>query len=85
MAYDIAGASEGVIGKVLTLVVVLAILGGTIALVFTNLGTVIAEFTGASTGSDTLDSIIVVLGLVVGITVVFGLVGVIAKAVKGSE
>ncbi len=85
MPADLYGASEGVIGKVLTFVVVLAILGGTIALVFTNLGTVMAAFTAPDTGNDTLDTIIPVLGLVLGVTVVFGLVAIATRAVKGSE
>jgi len=81
---DLYGASEGVIGKVLAFVVVLAIVGGTIALVFTNLGSVITEFESATTGNATLDAIIPILGLVVGVGVVFGIVAIIVKATKGN-
>ncbi len=82
---DLYGASEGVIGKILAFVVVLAIVGGTIALVFTNLGTVMAAFTTPDTGNDTLDAIIPVLGLVLGVSVVFGIVAIVSKAVKSNE
>lgn len=84
MAFDLAGKSESVMDKVLTFVVVLALIGGTIALVFTNLGTVITAFKSPDTGNDTLDSIIPILGLVVGVIVVFGIVRLIKKAV-GAE
>src|SRR5438105_2860878 len=49
------GKSEKAIDGMLGLIVVLALAGGTIALVFTNLGTVMAAFASPSTGNTTLN------------------------------
>lgn len=85
MAFDLGSKAEGVMDKVLGFVVVLALIGGTIALVFTNLGTVLTAFAAPDTGNTTLDAIIPILGLVVGVIVVFGIVGLIRRAVSTNE
>lgn len=84
MAFDLSGAAEGVLARVITFIVVLAVVGGTIGLVFTNLGDVVAAFATPATGDATLDAIIPILGLVVGFGVVFGIVGLILNSTKGN-
>lgn len=80
---DISNVAESTVGKVLGLIVVLAILGGTIALVFTNLGTVIAAFEGATTGNAVVDAVAPVFAIVIGLAVLLGLAALAIKAGKG--
>ncbi len=81
MALDIGTKAEDSANKTIGLVVVLAIIGGTIGSIFTNLGSVISNFTGVSTGLPLLDDIIAgALALLVGILVVFGVIKMIQRA-----
>ncbi len=80
---DITNVAEGTIGKVLGLIIVLAVLGGTIGLVFTNLSTVIDAFNATTpTGDPVADAIIPVLGILVAVGVVLGLVALVLRAAK---
>lgn len=85
MAFDLGSKAEGVTDRVLGLVVVIAILGGTIALVFTNLGVLVGAFSNPSLNNTTLNAIVPVLGLVCGITAVFGVVRLVKHATAGGE
>lgn len=72
---------EGVLGKVLTLIVVFAILGGTATVFFTNLKSLVTAFSNTSaTGNTTADSIVPILGLVVAIVGVFALVKLVQSS-----
>lgn len=82
MAFDLGSKAESALDGMLGLVVILALVGGTIALVFTNLGDVIAAFASPDTGSVVLDGILPTLGLVVGIIVSFGVVRRIRAGVE---
>lgn len=81
MAFDIGSKAEGTAGKTIGLVVILAIIGGTLGGIFSNLGVVVGEFTNVSTGNAVLDTIISSgLVLLVGVAVVFGIVKLIQRA-----
>lgn len=81
----IIGDADRTANKTIGLVVVLAIIGGTIGSVFTNLGTIVAEFLNISTGSTVIDTIVSsALVLLVGFAVVFGIVRLIQNA-AGSD
>lgn len=82
MAFDLGSKAESALDGMLGIVVVLALIGGTISLVFANLGDVIAAFENPATGNVVLDGILPVLGLVVGIIVAFG---VVRKIRAGAE
>lgn len=82
----LSGQAEDAANRTISLTVVLAILGGTIGGVFTNLGTVMQEFANVSTGNVILDSIITGgLALLVGVGIVFGIVKIAQRAGGGSD
>lgn len=85
MAFDIQSKAVKVVGAIIGFIVVLAIAGATVGDVFTNLGTVVTEFTNATTGNATLDAIIPVLGILVGLGVVFGLVTLLTRSSGGKN
>lgn len=76
MARGIGGAAEGLIGNVVRFVVVLAILGATVGLVFTNIGDVLGVFenNASDLNNSVLTAIAPTLGLLLGVGFVFGLV-----------
>lgn len=73
----LSGMTEGVIGKVLGFIVVLAILGGTIALVFTNLNTLVDAFENFTSNSTVLAALVPIFGLVIGVLIVLAIVKLI--------
>lgn len=75
----LGGMTEDVIGKVLGFIVVLAILGGTIALVFTNLNTLVDAFEGFTSNSTVLAALVPIFGLVLGVLIVLGIVKIIQR------
>lgn len=81
MALFASSAFEGVLGKVLTLIVVFAILGGTATVFFTNLKSLVTAFSNTSaTGNTTADSIVPIMGLVVAILGVFALIKLVQRS-----
>lgn len=77
---DISGKAESTINAVLGFVVVLALLGGTIALVFTNMNTLVGAFQNFTSGNATLQALVPIFGLVLGIGIVLGIVGLVRRA-----
>lgn len=78
--------AESTVGKVLGLIVVLAILGGTIAIVFTNLSSVMDAFSAPTpTGNTTVDAILPVFAILIGLAVALGLVAIVLRAGKGGS
>lgn len=73
--------ADKTINSVLGIVVILAILGGTIALVFTNLNTVVSAFEDYTGDNAVLQALVPVFGLVVGIGIVLGLAKLVRRAV----
>jgi len=72
--------ANGTIEKVLGFIVVLAILGGTIALVFSNLDTLVSAFEDFTSDNAVLAALVPVFGLVLGIGVVLGIVKLVKRA-----
>jgi hypothetical protein len=77
---DISEKSESTINAVLGLVVVLALLGGTIALVFTNLDTLVEAFQNFTSSNTTLQAIVPIFGLVLGVFIVLGIVRLVRRS-----
>lgn len=78
---DITSSADKTMNKALSVVIVLAIIGATIGLMFTNLGNIIANFTNVDTGNETVDLIInSALVLVVGLSVPLGIVKLVQKS-----
>lgn len=77
---DLASGAENTIDKVLTFIVVLALLGGTIGLVFTNLNTLVDAFQQFTSNNTVLQAIVVIFGLVIGVFVVLGIVKLVRKS-----
>lgn len=75
----LSGKTEGVLDRVLGIIVILAILGGTITLVFSNMDSVINAFTDYSGNSTVLNALVPVFGLVLGVLIVLGIVKVIRR------
>lgn len=75
----LSGKTEGVLDRVLGVIVILAILGGTIGLVFTNMDEVINAFTDYSGNSTVLNALVPIFGLVLGVLIVLGIVKIIRR------
>lgn len=73
-------SANGTIEKVLAFIVVLAILGGTIALVFTNLDTLVTAFENFTSSNAVLAALVPVFGLVLGIGVILGIVKLVKRS-----
>lgn len=72
--------AENTIARVLGLIVVLALLGGTIALVFTNMDTLIDAFSGYNGSDPVVTAIVGIFGLVLGVFIVLGIVRIVQRA-----
>lgn len=70
----ISDLTEGVIGRILAFIVVLAILGGTVALVFTNLNTLVDAFENFTSNNSVLVALVPIFGLVIGVLIVLAIV-----------
>lgn len=77
---DLAEKSESTINAVLGFIVVLALLGGTIALVFTNLDTLVSAFEDFTSDNATLQALVPIFGLVLGVLIVLGIVKLVRKS-----
>ena len=81
MADGLTDKTESTINAVVGFIVVLAILGGTIALVFTNMDTVVAAFSNyTNPDSATLEALVPIFGLVLGILIVLGIVKLVRRS-----
>lgn len=81
MAFALSDRIGAVIGTVIGLIVILAVLGATIGDVFTNMDLVVNEFfTYTNLNSTLLDALVPVLGILVAISILFGLVSLIERA-----
>jgi hypothetical protein len=81
MAFSLGNTAENVIGKVLTLIVVFAILGGVVVSFFANVKTLVTAFNNTSaTGNTTVDGFLAVFGLIVAIIGVFALIKLVQNA-----
>lgn len=80
MADGLSDKAESTINAVLGFIVVLAILGGTIALVFTNMDTLTSAFLNyTNADSSTLEALVPIFGLVLGVLIVLGIVKLVRK------
>jgi hypothetical protein len=77
---DISGKAESTINAVLGFIVVLALLGGTIALIFTNLETLVAAFENFTSSNATLAALVPIFGLVLGVAIVLGVVALVRRS-----
>lgn len=83
MAFNIGTTGEQVIGKVLTLIIVFAILGGVIVSLFANVKTLVTAFNNTSaTGNTTVDGFLSVFGLIVAVVAVFAIIKLVQNAAK---
>jgi len=83
MAYNFGSVTEGVLGKVLTLIIVFAVLGGVAVSFFANLKTLVTAFNNTSaTGNTTVDGFLSVFGLIVAVIGVFALIALVEHAAK---
>lgn len=79
MADALSDKTESTINAVLGFIVVLAILGGTIALVFTNLETLVVAFQNFTSENATLAALVPIFGLVLGVLIVLGIVRLVRR------
>lgn len=77
---DLSERTESTINSVLGFIVVLALLGGTIALVFTNLDTLVTAFENFTSSNATLQTLVPIFGLVLGVLIVLGIVKLVRKS-----
>jgi len=77
---DLSEKAETTINAVLGFIVVLALLGGTIALVFTNLDTLVSAFQDFTSDDPTLAALVPIFGLVLGVLIVLGIVRLVKKS-----
>ncbi len=77
---DLSERTESTINSVLGFIVVLALLGGTIALVFTNLDTLVTAFENFTSSNATLQALVPIFGLVLGVLIVLGIVKLVRKS-----
>lgn len=85
MAFQIGNTAENVIGRVLTLIVVFAILGGVALSFFTNLKSLVTAFNNTSaTGNATVDGFLAVFGLIVAVIGVFALIKLVQQSSESS-
>lgn len=80
MADGLSDKTESTINAVLGFIVVLAILGGTIALVFTNLDTLVSAFENFTSSNATLQLLVPIFGLVLGVLIVLGIVKLVRRS-----
>lgn len=81
MAFDLAGKAESTLDKFIGFVVILAIAGATITLIFQNLADVTTAFNDPGTNNTVVDALGPVLGIVLGVFALFGLVKIIRDAI----
>lgn len=77
---DLSSVAEDTITKVIGFIVVLALLGGTIALVFTNLNTLVDAFLAYTSNSTVLQALVPIFGLVLGVFIVLGIVKLVRRS-----
>ncbi len=77
---DLSEKAESTINTVLGFIVVLALLGGTIALVFTNLDTLVGAFQNFTSENPVLAALVPIFGLVLGVLIVLGIVKLVKKS-----
>lgn len=77
---DLSSVAEDTITKVIGFIVVLALLGGTIALVFTNLNTLVDAFLDYTSNSTVLQALVPIFGLVLGVFIVLGIVKLVRRS-----
>lgn len=82
MAGDLLGRSQGLIGSVITLVVIVAIVAATAGLMFSSIADFNTALSTNTTGDTTADTIAAVLPILVGVTFVLGLVGLVVAAIR---
>lgn len=75
----LSGKAEGTLDAVIGFIVVLAILGGTVALIFTNLDTLVEAFEGFTSNNTVLAALVPIFGLVLGVLVVLGIVKLVRR------
>lgn len=86
MAYTLGETGEHAIGKVITLIVVFALLGGVAVSFFANVKTLVTAFNNTSaTGNTVVDGFLSVFGLIVAIVAVFALIALVQQAAKGKN
>jgi hypothetical protein len=80
MAFS-TSAVEKPLDKVLTVIIVFAILGGTATVFFTNLKSLVTAFNNTSaTGNTTVDGFISIFGLIVAVVGVFALIRLVQNS-----
>lgn len=80
MAFSgLSNKAEGVIEAVIGFIVVLAILGGTVALIFTNMSTLVDAFEAFTSNSTVLQALVPIFGLVLGVLIVLGIVKLVKR------
>jgi hypothetical protein len=83
MSFEIGNTAENVIGRVLTLIVVFAILGGVAVSFFANVKTLVTAFNDTSaTGNTTVDGFLAVFGLIVAVIAVFALIKLVQHSAE---
>lgn len=83
MAFDLTGKAESTLDKFVNYIVILAIAGATITLIFQNLATVTTAFNDPGTNNTVVDALGPVLGIVMGVLGLFGLIKVIREGLEG--
>ena len=80
MAFSgLSNKAEGVIEAVIGFIVVLTILGGTIALIFTNMSTLVDGFEAFTSNNTVLQALVPIFGLVLGVLIVLGIVKLVKR------
>lgn len=80
MADGLSERTESTINAVLGFIVVLALLGGTVALVFTNMNTLVTAFENFTSDNATLQALVPIFGLVLGVLIVLGIVKLVRRS-----
>jgi len=84
MPLEIGNTAEHVLAKVLTLIVLFAILGGVAVSFFASVKTLVTAFNDTSaTGNATVDGFIAIFGLIVAVIAVFALIKLIQHSTEG--
>lgn len=79
---DLSAQAEDTITKVIGFIVVLALLGGTVALVFTNLNTLVDAFQNYTSNNTVLQALVPIFGLVLGVFIVLGIVKLVRHSTQ---
>lgn len=79
---DLSAQAESTITKVIGFIVVLALLGGTIALVFANLNTLVDAFQDYTSNNTVLAALVPIFGLVLGVFIVLGIVKLVRSSAE---